>query len=72
MDSLPPDWHTRIEVTRDLGTDWLQKNETVLLKVPSVIAPETFNLPFNPSHNQANRFRITRTFSYRFDMRIEA
>jgi RES domain-containing protein len=72
MHSLPPDWHQRIEVTRDLGTAWLQKSETVLLKVPSVIAPETFNFLLNPSHNQANRFRITEIFSYSFDMRLKA
>jgi RES domain-containing protein len=72
MDSLLPDWHKRIEVTRDLGTAWLQKSETVLLKVPSVIAPETFNFLFNPSHNQANLFRITETLSYPFDMRLKA
>ena len=71
IDSLPSDWHKRIEVTRDLGTDWLRKNETALLKVPSVIAPETFNFLFNPSHNQANRFRITETLSYPFDMRLK-
>ena len=64
--------HKRIERTRDLGTDWLQRNETALLKVPSVIAPETFNFLFNPSYNQANRFRIMETFSYPFDMRLKA
>jgi RES domain-containing protein len=72
MDDLPPDWHKRIEVTRDLGTEWLQKSETVLLKVPSVIAPETFNFLFNPSHKHAEQFRITETFSYPFDMRLKA
>lgn len=39
--SLPPDWPLRLEVTRDLGTDRLRKRESVLLKVPSALVPET-------------------------------
>jgi RES domain-containing protein len=72
MDGLPPDWHKRIEVSRDLGTAWLQKNETVLLQVPSAIAPETFNFLLNPSHGLAERFEIAESFSHPFDMRLKA
>src|ERR1700747_2664455 len=57
-DDLPQDWHTRLEVTRDLGTAWLARNESVLLQVPSVIVPETVNFLFNPSHRLATKFHI--------------
>ena len=40
---LREDWRTRLEVTQDLGTAWLKKNESVLLRVPSAIVPETVN-----------------------------
>jgi hypothetical protein len=49
-------------VTRDLGTTWLEKNENVLLRVSSVIVPETVNFLFNPSRKLATKFRITDVF----------
>jgi RES domain-containing protein len=68
---LPEDWRSRLAVTRDLGTEWLEKNESVLLQVPSVIVPDTFNFLFNPSHEHATQFRITDVFSYPFDIRLK-
>jgi RES domain-containing protein len=70
-DNLPEDWLTQLEVTRDLGTAWLEKNTSVLLRVPSAIAPETENFLFNPSHIQAKDFSITDEFSYPFDLRLK-
>src|SRR5215510_7584435 len=37
LDELPAGWQSRLDLTRDLGTAWLQKNATALLRVPSVI-----------------------------------
>src|SRR5947207_939179 len=62
LEDLPPDWMTRIEVTRDLGTAWLRNNQSVLLQVPSAIVPETANFLFNPGHAGAAKFRITALF----------
>jgi hypothetical protein len=42
-DDLPENWQAQLEATRDLGTAWLEKNESGLLRVPSVIVPETVN-----------------------------
>jgi RES domain-containing protein len=56
---------------RDLGTAWLEKNESVLLAVPSTIVPETVNFLLNPSHKQASKFRIADVFSYPFDLRLK-
>jgi RES domain-containing protein len=67
---LPQDWRTRLEVTRDLGTAWLKKNESALLRVPSALVPETVNFLFNPSDTQA-KFHITDVFSYPFDPRLK-
>jgi RES domain-containing protein len=70
-EDLPKGWRTQPEVTRDLGTAWLERNESVLLEVPSAIVPETGNFLFNPSHKQAAKFRITDIFSYPFDLRLK-
>jgi|ERR1700739_657071 len=71
IDSLPEDWRTRLDVTRDLGANWLNKNESVILRVPSAIVPETINCLFNPAHRQATEFRIVETIAYPFDTRLK-
>jgi RES domain-containing protein len=68
---LPQDWRTRPELTRDLGTAWLKKKESILLQVPSAIVPETANFLFNPMHIDAAKFRITDAFAYPFDRRLK-
>jgi RES domain-containing protein len=70
--SLPKDWQTNLEVTRDLGTAWLEKKRSVLLQVPSAIVPETANFLFNPSHKQSAKFHIAEVFSYPFDLRLKS
>lgn len=70
-DELPDDWLARLEVTRDLGSAWLERNDSVLLRVPSVIVPETMNCLFNPSHKQATQFRIVEAIAYPFDPRLK-
>ena len=71
LDGLPEDWRMRLEVTRDLGTAWLERNESVLLRIPSAIVPETMNCLFNPSHRQAAEFRIIEAIAYPFDPRLK-
>jgi RES domain-containing protein len=71
VDNLPDDWRTKLEVTRDLGTSWLDKNESVLLRVPSAIVPQTMNYLFNPAHRKAGEFRILDTIAYPFDRRLK-
>jgi RES domain-containing protein len=70
-EDLPPDWTTRLEVTQDLGKEWLRKKQGGLLQVPSAIVPETANFLFDPMHADAARFRVTGVFSYPFDARLK-
>jgi RES domain-containing protein len=68
---LPRGWRDRMEVTRQLGTAWLETGESVLLRVPSALVPETANFLFNPLQADAARFRIAETFTYPFDVRLK-
>jgi hypothetical protein len=61
-----------VEITRDIGSKLLEKNEDVLIRVPSAIVPATVNVLFNPLHEQAGSFRITDVFLYPFDVRLKA
>jgi RES domain-containing protein len=71
INDLPPRWQSRLGLTRDLGTAWLQKRESPLLRVPSAIVPETANFLLNPTHPAAKKFRITAAASYPFDIRLK-
>jgi RES domain-containing protein len=69
--ALPDDWQIRLEVTRELGTNWLRKKKDVILTLPSALVPHTTNFLFNPLHLDASRFQIAAAFSYPFDKRIK-
>jgi RES domain-containing protein len=69
--SLPDNWQVRLEVTRELGTDWLRKKEAAILKLPSALVPQTTNFLFNPLHPDASRFQIAAAFSYPFNKWLE-
>jgi RES domain-containing protein len=68
---LPAGWQSRIDFTRDLGTAWLQKKQTALLRVPSAIVPETANFLLNPTHPDAEEFKVHLAFPYPFDARLK-
>ena len=68
---LKGDWVGDIETTRVVGDKWLAAGKTVLLRVPSVIAPSTFNVLFNPVHARAREFEIRHVYVYPFDPRLK-
>lgn len=49
-DLLPGDWMQRVEVTREWGDRWLRSGASALLRVRSVLVPETWNILVNPMH----------------------
>jgi RES domain-containing protein len=71
VNALPEDWQKQLKITRELGTQWLRKNEGILLQVPSAIVPQTANFLLNPLHPDAVRFRIVEALAYPFDTRIK-
>lgn len=68
---LPENWRGHPEATRVIGTAWLTKAETALLRVPSALVPETSNYLFNPAHKAAAKFRIAETIGYPCDARLK-
>lgn len=71
VENLPENWHTQLEATRDLGSAWLEKGESVMLRVPSAIVPATMNYLFNPAHQKAAEFEIVEVIGYPFDPRLK-
>lgn len=67
---LPDDWTNNLLATRTLGDKWLRSRATALLRVPSAIVPETFNLLLNPRHPDAGRLRVVSHRDYPWDKRL--
>lgn len=68
---LPRNWTVEIEITRQLGMEWLRSARSALLRVPSALVPETFNVLLNPLHGQAGVLEIRAAYDYPFDPRIK-
>jgi RES domain-containing protein len=68
--NLGQNWTQDLLATRKLGDEWLRSRVTALLRVPSAIVPETFNLLLNPHHPQASQVRIVAHRDYPWDKRL--
>jgi RES domain-containing protein len=55
---LPTDWLEHTDRTRAIGDRWLQAGRSALLRVPSAVVPETFNVLLNPGHAHAGHVEL--------------
>ena len=69
-DSLPPNWAEDTNATQAIGDRWLSERRSLLLRVPSALVPETWNVLVNPQHSEANLLKITATYDHAFDARL--
>ena len=69
-DSLPSNWIDDQIATRTVGDEWLVSRNSVLLRVPSALLPETFNVLLNPEHADASRIQILWHAEYPWDVRL--
>lgn len=67
---LPPDWVNDWTITQPIGDRWLAARRTLLLEVPCVLAPETWNVLVNPLHGQASQLEIIDVFQHSLDERF--
>lgn len=67
---LGRNWQNHIAATRRIGDNWLRSGRTALLRVPSVLAPATWNTLINPAHPHSSRIRIVQTHRHALDRRL--
>lgn len=66
LDGLPEDETT----SKQIGDDWLASGNELLLRVSSVLVPESFNYLFNPVHQDAKKATIVANHVWPFDPRL--
>ncbi|MEI6001935.1 RES family NAD+ phosphorylase [Paraburkholderia bengalensis] len=69
-DAMPDDWRADEWWTRAAGSEWLDADNTALLKVPSAVMPFAYNYLLNPAHDAAARITIGQVVDVRHDPRI--
>ena len=67
---LPMDWLDQTHVTRAIGDRWLQIGRSPLLRVPSAVVPEAFNVLLNPGHEHAGRLTVAQVSDHVMDPRL--
>jgi len=68
--ALVETWANDETLTRTVGDQWLASKRTALLRVPSAIIPETFNLLLNSAHEEARRLKIVSHRQFPWDLRL--
>jgi RES domain-containing protein len=68
--ALACDWADDLSTTQGIGDAWLTARRTLLLEVPSVLAPETWNVLIDPHHREFGKLRVSATYEHAFDARL--
>lgn len=74
MAQLPGNWSESPapSSTRELGTKWLNDCKHLLLRVPSSVIPQEFNILINPLHPELKEVKILSVEDFVYDVRIKA
>ncbi|WP_036177544.1 RES family NAD+ phosphorylase [Massilia sp. 9096] len=69
---LPTGWDELPTSTsvQGLGRAWLERSETLAMRVPSVVLPEESNVIVNPLHPDYVRVKLTMLRPFTFDRRM--
>jgi RES domain-containing protein len=67
---LTLNWQKNLRVTQRVGDQWLAAGRTLLLEVPSILVPETWNVLINPLHGEVAKLKIAARYQHPFDARF--
>ena len=73
LTDLKSDWlaYEQLPYTQNIGNNWIQKNETAVLRVPSAIIAQECNYLLNPNHPDFSEVKLLGNDSFIFDSRIK-
>jgi RES domain-containing protein len=63
-------WYEDENYTKNIGDDFLASQSSLLLKVPSSIIPEEYNMLINPRHVHFKKVKIKQIRTFRFNVRL--
>jgi len=73
LDNLPANWTNfdQMYTTQQIGNEWIKKQESAVVQIPSSIIEEEFNYLLNPEHPDFKNIKLVKTASFVFDERIK-
>lgn len=73
LSDLPSNWrnYPAPEELAKIGSKWVSSNNSLLLRVPSVVVEHEFNILINPSHPDMKRVKISNIEKYKWDDRLK-
>jgi RES domain-containing protein len=72
ISDLPASWrdYPALPTLADLGASWATVQETLLLRVPSAVVVQEYNVLINPLHPDMPQVTIAQVEPYQFDTRL--
>jgi RES domain-containing protein len=72
IETFPKGWrdHPPPVKLAEIGTDWIKSLKSLLLRVPSAVIPNEFNLIINPMHKDMNYVKIIYVENFTYDKRL--
>lgn len=72
LQDLPGDWNQLpvCDACQRLGSEWYQSEKSLMLRVPSAVIPDEFNLVLNTRHPDFNKIKIVDILPFYFDKRL--
>jgi RES domain-containing protein len=69
---LPKNWREYPPPNKlaSLGTQWARSNRSLLLRLPSAVVDQEFNVLINPSHPDVRRIKTIKVEELKFDRRL--
>ena len=72
LKDLPDNWNSDPipKSVKNVGDQWIQNQESAIMKVPSAIIPFEYNYLINPSHPDFEKIVIHSPQEFAFDPRL--
>lgn len=73
LEDLPKNWreYPAPDSIMEVGTQWAEKGESLLIRVPSAVIPRERNILINPMHREFSRVKIVNVEEFSFDERFK-
>ena len=71
-DELPSNWrdYPAHEALQVIGTQWVQRGNTAVLSVPSVVSPGERNYLLSPAHSDFSKIKWSKPSPFKWDPRL--
>ena len=72
LEELPEGWaqYTYENLCAPQGDRWLREEETLMLRVPSAVVAQEYNVLINPLHRQMNQVKVVDASPFMIDERM--